>query len=553
MRGALEERFFSVVDHFQWIDKKDLVTVLCNVQGSNVSFMLYNRRFEKMYLLGCDIGTQSTKSVLVDENGNVICEATREYEVDTPKPNWAEQWPDVWVKAAFETMKEVVEKSNAPKEKIAGAALSGLYGGSGIPVNKNMQPLYPCLIWMDRRAVAETEWVKKNVPQKEIFSITGNYVDSYYGFTKMMWLRNNKPEIWKKIYKFISPKDYVIYHLTEETSIDYSSAGNIGGIFDLKQLTWSEHMCKILNIPIEYLPEKIVKSSDVVGHVTKSASKLCGLLEGTPIIAGGIDAPVAQLSAGALQEGEHVAMVGTSTCWGTVHRRDNPAFGLVNFPYVVHDTERIYTFGGSATTGALARWFKERFGEFEAVVAERLDASPYQLFDKEAQRVPAGSDGIIVLPYFMGERSPIWDPFAKGVFFGVSLYHTGAHIYRALMEGGAYALRHNMEEGMKAGLSLNDVCWIVGGVSKSDLWVKIFADVTGFKMRQVASLVEAPFGDAFLAGLGTGVIDKPERIKEWVKYKSPVGPDVSLKNIYDRYYQIFRKLYENTAELMKML
>ena len=506
-----------------------------------------------MYLIGSDIGTQGTKSVMVDEKGNVIAEATREYDVITPKPSWAEQWPDVWVKAVYETVKEVVEKSGVDKKEIAGIAISGLYGGSGIPVDENMEPIRPCLIWMDRRAVEETEWVKKNVPKEKIFEITGNYVDSYYGFTKMMWIRNNEPEVWKRIHKFVTPKDYVIYQMTGELAIDYSSAGNLGGVFDIRKLTWSEEMCKILGIPMEYLPERIVKSSDIVGKVKKEASEHCGLLEGTPVIAGGIDAPVAQLSAGALEEGEHVAMVGTSTCWGTVHDGKNLPFGLVSYPYVVYDTERIYTFGGSATTGALARWFKEQFGESESVVGERTGMSPYQLFDKEVENIPAGSEGIIVLPYFMGERSPIWDPKAKGVFFGVTLYHTRAHLYKALMEGGAYALRHNMEEGLKAGLKLNDECWIVGGVSKSSIWVRIFADVTGYKMRQVASLVEAPFGDAFLAGLGTGIIDKPERIKEWVKYKEPVEPDPENKKIYDTYYEMFRKLYEKTKELMRKL
>ncbi|WP_448536371.1 FGGY-family carbohydrate kinase [Pseudothermotoga sp.] len=506
-----------------------------------------------MYLLGTDIGTQGTKTVLVDEKGIVLAEASREYDVITPKPNWAEQWPDVWVKAVFETVKEVVEKANVPRKQIAGIAISGLYGGSGVPVDKNMQPLRPCLIWMDRRAVKETEWVKKNVPKEQIFSITGNYVDSYFGFTKIMWIRNNEPEIWKKIYKFVTPKDYVIYKMTNQLVIDYSSAGNLGGVFDIRKLTWSKEMCDVLGIPIEYLPERIVKSSDVVGKICKEASELCGLLEGTPVVAGGIDAPVAQLSAGALQEGEHVAMVGTSTCWGTVHDGSKLAFGLVSYPYVVYDTERIYTFGGSATTGALARWFKEQFAESETVVGERMGISAYQLLDQEVKGIPAGSDGIIVLPYFMGERSPIWDPSARGVIFGTTLYHKRAHIYKAFMEAGAYALRHNIEAGLNAGLKLNDECWIVGGVARSSVWVQIFADVTGFKMRQVASLVEAPFGDAFLAGLGTGVIDKPERIKEWVKYREPVEPRSENKKVYDKYYEIYLQLYERTKDLMQAL
>jgi len=503
-----------------------------------------------MYLIGCDIGTQGTKSVMVDESGRVLVEAQREYDVIKPGSNWAEQWPDVWARAAFETIWEVVEKSGVAKEEIAALAISGLYGGSGVPVDREMKPLYPCLIWMDRRATYQTCWVKDNIPKEEIFSITGNYVDSYYGFTKMMWLRDNRPEIWKKIYKFVTPKDYVVYQLTGENAIDYSSAGNIGGVFNIRKLTWSTDMCKALGIPIEYLPDRIVRSSDVVGKITRASSKLCGLPEGTPVVSGGIDAPVAQLSAGALEEGEHVAMVGTSTCWGTVHDGSELPFGLVSFPYVVHDTERIYSFGGSATTGALARWFKEEFADSETSVGLRTGISPYQLLDREVETIPAGSDGIIVLPYFMGERSPIWDPFARGVFFGVTLVHTRGHMYKALMEGAAFALRHNIEEGIKAGLKLNDECWIVGGVAKSSAWNSIFADITGYKMRQVSSLVEAPFGDAFLAGLGVGLIDRPEKIKEWVKFREPINPDPNNREIYEKSYALFRQLYERTKDLM---
>jgi len=503
-----------------------------------------------MYLIGCDIGTQGTKSVMVNEKGEVLVEAQREYDVIKPGSNWAEQWPDVWVKAAFETIKEVSEKSGVEKKEIAALAISGLYGGSGIPVDRGMKPLHPCLIWMDRRATSQTSWVKENISKDKIFSITGNYVDSYYGFTKIMWLRDNRPDIWKKIYQFVTPKDYMIYRLTGENAIDYSSAGNIGGVFDIRKLTWSKEMCEALGIPIEYLPERIVKSSDIVGRVTAESSKLCGLLEGTPVVSGGIDAPVAQLSAGALEEGEHVAMVGTSTCWGTVHDGKDLPFGLVSFPYVVNDTERIYSFGGSATTGALAKWFKEEFADSEESVGRRTGRSPYQLLDMEVEKIPAGSDGIVVLPYFMGERSPIWDPFAKGVFFGVTLVHTRAHMYKALMEGAAYALRHNIENGIKAGLKLDDECWIVGGVAKSAAWNRIFADITGYKMRQVSSLVEAPFGDAFLAGLGVGLIDKPERIKEWVKFRDPISPNSENQRVYEKQYLIFRELYEKTKEIM---
>jgi xylulokinase len=508
---------------------------------------------EKKYLLGTDIGTQGTKTIVVDLEGNVLASAIRNYEVIKPKPLWAEQWPDTWVKAVFETVKEVLEKSKVNPLEVAGIAISGLYGGSGVPVDKDMEPIRPCLIWMDRRAQKEVEWVKKNVPLDKLFEITGNYVDSYFGFTKIMWIRNNEPENWKRIYQFISPKDYVIYVMTGENAIDYSSAGNLGGVFDLRKKYWSEEMCKILNIPMSMLPERMVKSADVVGRVTKEASELCGLAEGTPVIAGGIDAPVAALSVGVLEEKSHVAMVGTSTCWGVIHRGGNITPKLVSYPYVAYDDEIIYTFGGSATTGGLATWFRNEFGQKELEFEKAIGISAYKLLEQEAEDIPAGSEGLIVLPYFMGERSPIWDPNAKGTIIGLTLYHTRKHVYRAILEGAAYALRHNMDEGMKAGLELAPECIMTGGVAKSKLWVQIFADVTGFPMRIPVEDFEAPYADALLAGVGSGVLSSYEKIKEWVKFREPVKPNPENKKIYDEYYKEYLKSYEALKEIMENL
>lgn len=503
-----------------------------------------------MYLMGTDIGTQGTKTIIVDEKGKLISDSFREYKVTTPRPSWAEQWPGVWVKAVIETMKESLVKSKVLPKEIAGISISGLYGGSGVPVDKNIEPLYPCLIWMDRRAKKETQWVKDNVPKDKIFGITGNYVDSYFGFTKMMWIRDNLPEIWKKTYQFVTPKDFVVYQMTATLGTDYTSAGNLGGVFDIRKKNWSEEMCKILGIDMQKLPQRIFKSSDIMGYLNKQYAELTGLLEGTPVIAGGIDAPVAQLSAGALFEGEHVAMAGTSMCWGTVHDGKYLTPELVSYPYVVYDDKLIYTFGGGATSGELARWFRDNFGKYEKEVSEKTGIPSYTLLEMETKNIPAGSEGVIVLPYFMGERSPIWDPDARGVIFGLSLYHTRSHVYKAMLESAAYSLRHNMESAIKSGIKLNRDCWIVGGVAKSEYWIKIFADVTGFSMKKLTNDVEAPFGDAFLAGLGTKVIDKPERIKDWVKFRNEIEPEEHEHAIYTRYYEIYKELYEKTKETM---
>lgn len=506
-----------------------------------------------MYLIGIDIGTQSTKAVITDENGVVIVESLKEYSVLTPQPNWAEQWPDVWFNAVIDTLKKVLEKSQILPKDIAGVAISGLYGGSGIPVDKEFKPLRPCLIWMDRRATNETDWIKNNVPKETIFGITGNYVDSYFGFTKMMWLKNNESDIWERTYKFVTPKDYVIYKLTGVSAIDYSSAGNIGGIFDIHKKYWSKEMCKILGIDIDKLPENIVKSSDIVGKISKEYAQETGLLEGTPIIAGGIDAPVAQLSAGSVFEGEHVAMIGTSTCWGNIHDGKYLTPELVSYPYVVDDLTKIYTFGGGATSGAIVRWFRDEFGNYEKEIEDKTGISAYTLLELQSKDIPAGSEGLIVLPYFMGERSPIWDSHAKGTIVGLSLYHKKNHIYKAFMEAVAYSLRHNIEEAEKTGMKLNPECYIVGGVSKSDIWTQIFADVTGYNMKRTKQSVEAPLGDAFLAGLGTGVFKNSEDIKKWVGYKEVVNPKPENKQIYDKYFNLYKQLYKSTKEIMEQL
>lgn len=505
------------------------------------------------YLLGTDIGTQGTKTVMVNPDGKIISSAFSEYDVIKPKPSWAEQWPDVWLKATFDTIKETLEKSKVKPSDIAGIALSGLYGGSGIPVDKDMEPIRPCLIWMDRRATDEVQWVKENVDKDKIFEITGNYVDSYYGFTKMMWIKNNEPDNWKKISRFITPKDYVIYKLTGENITDFSSAGNIGGVFDIKKRTWSKEMCNILGIPVSMLPQRIVKSADIVGEITKEASKLCGLLEGTPVIAGGIDAPVASLSAGVLEEKNHVAMTGTSMCWGVVHKGQHLSPKLVSFPYVAYDDEMIYTFGGAATAGGIVRWFRDQFGDKEREIERKSNISAYKLLDEAVEDIPPGSEGLLLLPYFMGERSPIWDPDAKGTIIGLTLYHTRKHIYRAILEGVAYSLRHNIEAGLESGLELAEECIMVGGATRSQLWMKMFSDVTGYPIKTLAQNVEAPYGDALLAGVGTGVLDSYERIKDWVRFDRTIYPNKKAKKIYDQYFIEYKKAYEALKETMKRL
>ncbi|MBC7344877.1 MAG: hypothetical protein H5U03_05590, partial [Clostridia bacterium] len=289
----------------------------------------------KKFLIGVDIGTQGTKAIVVTLEGEILGSGFQEYDIDQPQPSWAEQWPQVWEEAVYVSIRAAVERAKVSPHDVAAICFSGLYGGSGVPVDKNMNPLRPCLIWMDRRATEEVQWIKENVDLKKLFSITGNYVDTYFGYTKILWIKRHEPQVWEKIYKFIPPTSYIEYRLTGQLAVDFSSAGNLGGIFDLKRLAWSEEMAKALGIPLELMPERLVPSTEVIGELTTEAAKHCGLVPGIPVVAGGIDAPMATLSAGAIEPGDNVAMMGTSTCWGVVHRGEGLSQNLVSMPHVV--------------------------------------------------------------------------------------------------------------------------------------------------------------------------------------------------------------------------
>jgi sugar (pentulose or hexulose) kinase len=221
-------------------------------------------------------------------------------------------------------------------------------------------------------------------------------------------------------------------------------------------------------------------------------------------------------------------------------------------PYVAYPAEKVYTFGGAATAGALARWFRDEFGRVEIARAERGGSDPYSLLDREAERIPPGSDRLVVLPYFMGERSPIWDSDARGTILGLTLSHTRAHVYRALLEGVAFAFRHNVEAGREIGLQLDETCVLVGGAARSPLWRQILSDVTGYRLA-AARGSEAALGDAFLAGIGIGAIDRFETIRDWITFEEPTVPDPETKGIYDRLYRIYEAGYPTLRELMHAL
>ncbi|SFC65248.1 xylulokinase [Bacillus sp. OV322] len=501
------------------------------------------------YLLGTDIGTSGTKTILMDTEGNLIAQDLLEYDVLTPKPLWAEQWPDVWLDATKTSIKNTVQKSGIPAGNIHGIAISGLYGGSGIPLDEKMEPVRPCMIWMDRRAEAETKWVLEHIGEEKLREVTHNGADPYYGYTKMLWMKNHEPENWQKTSLFLPPNDYVIYKLTGEIAIDYSSAGNIGGIFDMNNRSWSKELMEAMGIPLSMMPERIVESTDIVGGLTKEAAAELGLSEGMPVIASGIDCGAANIGLGVFESGIYAAAIGTSMCAALIS--DQPVKGkdLIVWPYLYDAKKLSYYFAGGATAGAIVKWFRQTMCQYELEVEKAGGKNAYEVLNEQAADIPVGSEGLIVLPYFMGERSPIWDSDAKGTIVGLSLAHTKAHIYRSFLEAVAFSLRDAIEA---TGENLGEYILLAGGVTKSTLWRQIFSDVTGYPVVCPIHDVEANMGDVMLAGIGTGLLSY-EDVKKWQVLDQKIMPNKENHRKYNEYYQVYKSIYQNLKSDMKTL
>lgn len=501
------------------------------------------------YLLGTDIGTSGTKTILMDTNGNLIAQDLQEYDVLTPKPLWAEQWPSVWLDAAKKSIQNTTAKSGINPADIKGIAISGLYGGSGIPLDEQMNPVRPCMIWMDRRANEETKWALEHIGEEKLLEITHNGADPYYGFTKILWLKNNEPENWKKTKLFLPPNNYVIYKMTGKIAIDYSSAGNIGGIFDMNQRTWSQELMDAMGIPLSMMPQNIVESTDIVGGLTKEMAEELGLSEGMPVVASGIDCGAANIGLGVFESGVYAAAIGTSMCAALISDKPVKGKGLIVWPYLYEAKKLSYYFAGGATAGAIVKWFINTLCQFETEAQKAGGPGVYDILNSEAANIPAGSEGLIVLPYFMGERSPVWDSDAKGTMVGLSLIHTKAHIYRAFLEAVAYSLRDAMEA---TGESLGESILLAGGVTKSMLWRQIFADVTGYPIVCPIHDVEANMGDVMLAGIGTGLLTYDE-VKKWQVLDEKIMPNIENHEKYNRYYKVYHSIYHHLKDDMKEL
>jgi len=492
------------------------------------------------FLIGIDIGTTNVKSVLFHEDGTKISEHSVEYPIYLIKSGWVEQDPREWWEATVKTLIQVLRDSKVGKKDIVGICVSS-QAPTLIPIDSDGNVLRNGLIWMDRRSQPETNFLETRIGSPKVKSITGNRIDPYYLSSKLLWYKNHEPELYKKTYKILQINGYINYMLTGTITTDISHA-SLMGVFDVRQNRWSEELADLIGYDVDLFPQ-VYDNAHVIGTVSEKAAGLTGLSTTTAVVCGTVDGAAATLEAGAVDIGDAVEMTGTSTVLNICTDKWRDPGLLFEMYHGLKDVLMIC--GANSTTGASLKWFKENlYLEDADELSGKVD--PYELLNQQASSAKVGANKLIFLPYLAGERSPIWDSYARGAFFGLHLNTKKEEMVRAILEGAAYGLRHNIDEAKKIGVTIKELR-SVGGGSKSDIWLKIKASVLNMPIVVPDISTGAPFGGAIIAGTGVGIYKDPGKFaKEVIKIKKIVEPDAEWNKVYNELYEVYISLYQNT-------
>jgi len=496
-------------------------------------------------ILGIDIGTSACKVAAFNSDGRVLAQASREYNVYYPMPGFVEQDPVEWWKGVTDAIREIINSGKIRPGKIIGIGVDG-QSWSAIPVDKNGNVLHNTPIWMDTRSKELCNEITEKIGFERIFSISGNSFEPTYSTPKILWFKYNKPEVFNKTYKFLQSNSFIAYKLTGIMTQDMSQGYGLH-MFNMKTGRYESSLSQELGIPVEMLPD-IYSCHDIIGEVTPEAAEITGLIPGTPVVAGGLDAACGTLGAGVVQTGQAQEQGGQAGGMSLCIDNASPHPKLILSHHVVPD---LWLLQGGTVGGGSLKWFSGEFGFYEENEARLTGKRTFQIMDEEASEIPQGSEGLIFLPYMAGERSPVWDNNAKGVFFGLDYSKTRAHMIRAIMEGCAYALYHNIKTAEEAGVSAG-VLNAMGGAANSTLWTQIKADVTGKVINVPASDTATTLGAAILAGVGTGMYKSfKDAVNRTVTVKRVHEPDMKANKLYSGYYEIYLEIYEKLKGTMQ--
>lgn len=492
------------------------------------------------YVLGIDIGTSGTKTVLFDKAGTVIASATVEYPLYQPENGWAEQEPLDWWNAVKSTVSTVISQSGIPAEEIKGVGLSGQMHGL-VMLDKDNNVLRPSIIWCDQRTAAECVEIEEKVGKKRLIEITANPALTGFTASKIMWVKNHQPDIYAKCAHILLPKDYIRFMLTGEYATEVSDASGMQ-LLDVPGRCWSDEVLEKLGID-KALLGKVYESPEITGYVTEEASKATGLAVGTAVVGGAGDNAAAAVGTGVVKEGRAFTTIGTS---GVVFAHSDKIS--------IDPKGRVHTFccavpgawhvmGVTQGAGLSLKWLRDTVCSEEVAEAKVQNKDPYYIMDKEAEEVAIGAERLLYLPYLMGERTPHLDPDARGVFFGFSAMHGRPHMIRAVMEGVSYSLMDCLSVFSEMGI-YPDSMIACGGGGTSKLWRKMLADIYNCPISTIASKEGPALGVAILAMVGTGMYASVEEACDAViKPGTSQEPEEDNHNKYMKFYERYCALY----------
>ncbi len=502
------------------------------------------------YIIGVDIGTSGTKTVLFDEGGKVIASKTIEYPMYQPKNGYAEQDPRDWANATVNTLKAVVSQSGVSKDDIKGIGLSGQMHGL-VMLDKDNDVIRNSIIWCDQRTAKEVEEMNSILGEKKLIEITANPALTGWTAAKILWVKNNEPENYERCRHILLPKDYIRFILTGEYATEVSDASGMQ-LLDVPNRCWSDEILNALEIDKSLLG-KVYESCEVTGTLTKEMAELTGLNEGTIVVGGAGDNAAAAVGTGVVEDGKAFTTIGTS---GVVFAHTSNIS--------IDPKGRVHTccaavpgawhvMGVTQGAGLSLKWFRDNFCTSEKETASLMGVDEYYLMDKEAETVEVGSNRLLYLPYLMGERTPHLDPDARGVFFGLSAMHTKKDMLRSVLEGVSYSLRDCVEVFREMKININDMM-ACGGGGSSPLWRSMLADLYNCPVKTLASKEGPALGVALLASVGAGIYSSVgEACKQVIEVNKVQEPNEKNVGEYEKYYQLYREIYPALKESFSKL
>ena len=495
-------------------------------------------------ILAHDLGTTGDKATLFDARGALTGSASASYPTQYPRPGWAEQDANDYWTAFCASTRELLAASGRQASQIAAVSFSG-HMQAALPVDKDGRALRPAIIWADQRATRETAELVQRVPAARVFQITGHRPSPSYSAAKIMWIRRNEPEIFRAAAKFIHVKDFVVLRLTGGTFTDLSDASGMN-LLDIQTGRWSEEMLDAAGIPAALLPD-LYEATSIVGAVTPEAAAATGLVSGTPVVMGAGDGACATCGAGVVRPGDSYICLGTSGWMATASDRPLPD-PEARIPTYFHFRRGLYfPCGSMQSAGGALQWFAESATAGEARGGAADGASAYAQMEKEAAHVPPGSNGLIFLPYLIGERCPWWSAEARACFIGLSHAHEHGAMARAVMEGVAFNMRLIADAFSERGLRAEGFR-MIGGGARSGLWRGIFADVLNRPVTTLSYMEEATsVGAAIAGGVGVGLFSGIEEAARIVTPAETIEPDQDRARCYARMLPVFSHAYRQLA------